>query len=110
VVAPITPDEFAAADGVGDWRVLPSGVACAYFRTGSFAAGVELLNVIGRLADEANHHPDVDLRYPGMTVRLLTHEVSALTHRDIALARQISAAAAEAGIAADPSAVADLTA
>ena len=50
--------------------------ACAYFRTGSFAAGVELVDEIGRLADAADHHPDVDLRYAGVTVRLITHDVA----------------------------------
>ena len=34
----ITPGQFHEAAGVEDWRVLGEG-ACAYFRTGSFAAG-----------------------------------------------------------------------
>jgi len=105
VVVAIPPEEFAASDGVADWRVLPSGEVGIYFRTGTFAAGLDLLNVIGRLAEEANHHPDVDLRYAGMTVRLLTHEVMALTERDVAMARKISAAAADAGVTADPTAL-----
>ena len=74
---------------------------CAYFRTGSFATGVALVDEIGRLADAANHHPDVDLRYPGVTVRLVTHEVDGLSDRDVALARQISAAARDLGVEAD---------
>ena len=82
----ITAARFHDADGVGDWRALTyfDGVG-AYFRTGSFAAGVVLIEAIGRLADAANHHPDVDLRYPGVTVRLRTHEVDGLSDRDIAL-------------------------
>ena len=55
-----------------DWRVVRDD-ACAHFRTGSFAAGVALVDAIGRLADAANHHPDVDLRLDGVTVRLRTH-------------------------------------
>jgi 4a-hydroxytetrahydrobiopterin dehydratase len=103
----ITPRQFHEADGVEDWRVLFSG-ACAHFRTGSFATGVALVDAIGRLADAANHHPDVDLRYPAVTVRLVTHEVDGLSGRDVALARQISAAARELGVAADPAAVQDV--
>jgi 4a-hydroxytetrahydrobiopterin dehydratase len=76
--------------------------ANAYFRTGSFATGVALVDAIGTLADTANHHPDVDLRYAAVTVRLLTHEVNGLSDRDIALARQISAAARELGVPAEP--------
>jgi 4a-hydroxytetrahydrobiopterin dehydratase len=98
----ISPQQFLEADGVDDWRVV-SGAACAYFRTGSFRAGVALVNAIGELADAANHHPDVDLRYPSVVVRLVTHDVGGLSPRDVDLARQISAAARELGVTSDPS-------
>jgi len=97
----ITPQEFLEAGGVDDWRVV-SGVACGYFGTGSFRAGVTLVDAIGVLADAANHHPDVDLRYPSVVVRLSTHDVGGLSSRDVELARQISAAARDLGVAADP--------
>ncbi len=99
----ITPGQFHEV-GVEDWRVLFEG-ACAHFRTGSFAAGVALVDAIGRLADAANHHPDVDLRYEGVTVRLRTHDIDGLSERDVTLARQISAAARELDVPADPTAV-----
>lgn len=100
----ITPRQFHQAAGVEDWRVVGQ-LACAHFRTGTFAAGAALVAAIGRLADAANHHPDVNLRYPAVTVRLSTHEVGGLSERDIELARQISAAARELGVPAEPSAV-----
>jgi 4a-hydroxytetrahydrobiopterin dehydratase len=103
----ISPRQFHDADGVEDWRVLFSG-ACAHFRTGSFATGVALVEAIGRLADAANHHPDVDLRFGGVTVRLMTHDVDGLSGRDVELARRISAAARELGVPSDPSAVQDV--
>ena len=95
---------FHEAEGVEDWRPL-YGRAHARFRTGSFARGVELVQAIGALADAANHHPDVDLRYSAVTVRLVTHDVGGLSTRDIELARAISAAARELGIPADPDAL-----
>ena len=104
MVERITAGQFHEAVGVEDWRVLFSG-ACAYFRTGTFAAGVALVDAIGALADAANHHPDIDLRYPGVTVRLTTHEVDGLSERDVELARGISAAARELDVPADPTAV-----
>ena len=100
----ITPRRFHEAAGVEDWRVVFEG-ACAYFRTGSFANGVALVDAIGTRADAANHHPDVDLRYGSVTVRLITHSVGGLSEHDIALAQQISVAARELGVAADPAAV-----
>ena len=101
----ISARQFQEATGVEDWRVLLGDRACSYFRTQSFAKGVSLIDAIGVLADAANHHPDVDLRYGGLTVRLWTHDVDGLSQRDIELARQISAAARELGIPADPAAV-----
>ncbi|MEX0988921.1 MAG: VOC family protein [Actinomycetota bacterium] len=101
---PITAVEFHEAEGVEDWRVLFDG-AYARFRTGSFATGVRLVNAIGSLAEAANHHPDVDLRYAGVTVRLSTHETEGLSGRDIELARMISAAARDLDVSADPTGV-----
>jgi 4a-hydroxytetrahydrobiopterin dehydratase len=103
----ITPGQFHEAVGVEDWRVL-TNVAHAHFRTGSFAAAVGLVNAIGRLADAANHHPDVDLRAEGVTVRLTTTTPDHffwLSESDVELARQISVAARELGVPADPTAV-----
>jgi hypothetical protein len=53
----ITPRQFHEAVDVGDWRVVQSA-ACAHFRTGSFAAGVALVDAIGRLAGGINRSPD----------------------------------------------------
>lgn len=104
MVERISPRQFHASDGVEDWRLVFDGVQ-AHFATGSFAKGVELVAVVGLLADAADHHPDVDLRYADVTVRLFTHEVGDISDRDVALAQQISTAARELGIAADPSKV-----
>jgi 4a-hydroxytetrahydrobiopterin dehydratase len=103
----ITPRQFHEAAGVEDWRIVALG-ACAYFRTGSFATGVELVEAIGRLVDEAGHPPDVDLRHAGVTVRLTTQGETGLSERDLELARRISVAAAELGVPADPGAVQDV--
>jgi 4a-hydroxytetrahydrobiopterin dehydratase len=103
----ITAKQFHEAEGVEDWRVLAYGVS-AYFRTKSFAVGVKLVDTIGELADAANHHPDIDLRYAGVTVRMLSHDVLELTNRDLELAQRISVAARELNIAADPARVQDV--
>jgi pterin-4a-carbinolamine dehydratase len=68
---PITPRRFHEAAGVEDWRVLGEG-ACAYFRTGSFGAGARLAQAIGELDGLDAHHPDIDVRQKGVTVRLIT--------------------------------------
>ena len=102
----ISPQQFHDSEGVDDWRVLAWGVS-SHFRTGSFETGVRLVSAIGALADAANHHPDVDLRYGGLTVRLVSHDVGGLSARDVHLARQISKAARDLDVPADPWAVQD---
>ena len=99
----ISPQRFHEVD----WRVVRDD-ACAHFRTGSFAAGVALVDAIGRVADAAAHHPDVDLRPDAVTVRLRTttpDHTSRLSEHDVELARQISAAARELGVPVDLSAL-----
>ncbi len=105
----LSSEQFYAADGVEDWRVLWGGnCACSYFQTGSFGAGVSLVQAIGELAAAAGHHPDVDLRPEGVTVRLGSGEPGSfggLSGRDVDLARQISAAARDLQAPADPAVV-----
>ncbi len=77
--------------------------ACAYFRTGSFAAGARLVNAISELAGLEDHHPDVELRYDGVIVRLITitPDYYGLSERDLEVARQISTIARKLGVPAD---------
>jgi 4a-hydroxytetrahydrobiopterin dehydratase len=102
----VTPRQFHKAVGFEDWRVVGDG-ACTYFRTGSFTVGSRLVQAISELDGLDNHHPDVDLRYEGVTVRLFTFAPApdGLSTRDVELAQQISAVARELGVFADPSAV-----
>jgi 4a-hydroxytetrahydrobiopterin dehydratase len=87
--------------GLDDWRWL-LGILHARFRTGSFVKGLELANRIGEAAEEANHHPDLDLSYPTLDARLVSHDVGGVTSRDLDLARRISEIAAELGVTAAP--------
>jgi 4a-hydroxytetrahydrobiopterin dehydratase len=102
----LTARQFHGAEGVEDWRVVAEG-ACAYYRTGSFATGARLVDAISALPGLDDHHPDVDVRHDGLTVRLITvtNDYFGLSQRDLELARQISAIARELGVPADPSVV-----
>jgi 4a-hydroxytetrahydrobiopterin dehydratase len=96
----LTFAEVEAAE-LGDWRQLFDALRTRYL-SGNFNRGLELVTRIAGLADEADHHPDIDLRYPHVNVSLSSHDVFGVTSRDVALARAISGAAAELGIDADP--------
>src|SRR6476659_1192056 len=62
------------AAGLDDWRQLFSALHTRYL-TGDFATGLALVNEIGALAEEAHHHPDLDLRNPPLNVALMSHDV-----------------------------------
>jgi len=99
----LTAAEIDAAD-LADWRPI-SNALHTRLRTGNFATGLRLVNRIGEAAEAADHHPDLDLRYPHLNVKLSSHHAGGITDRDVALARQISEIAAGEGVAADPSVV-----
>jgi len=105
----ISPNQFHDPEGVEDLRVVGDG-ASAYFQTGSFAAGARLVQAISEVPGVDDHHPDVDLRHDGVTVRLITvtEDYYGVSRRDIELARQISAAARQLGLSAEPSALQSL--
>lgn len=91
-------DEAAVrGEGLRDWT-LTDGALQATFDTGSFSVGLDLVNKVGAAAEGADHHPDIELQYPHVGIRLMSHDVDGITARDVRLARRISSLASEAGI------------
>lgn len=62
-----------------------------------FADALSYVNAVGALAEEANHHPDIDIRWNEVTLRLSTHSAGGITASDLALARRIDTLAVGAG-------------
>jgi 4a-hydroxytetrahydrobiopterin dehydratase len=95
----LTGQQIADASLTG-WVNLLGGLQTR-IRTGDFATGLQVVNAIGAAAEEINHHPDVDLRYPHVDVRLSSHDAGGITQRDVQLARTITEIAAAAGTELD---------
>ncbi|MEU4314891.1 4a-hydroxytetrahydrobiopterin dehydratase [Nocardia sp. NPDC024068] len=55
----------------------------------SFPAGIELVRRVAEVAEAANHHPDIDIRWRKVTFALSTHSEGGLTAQDVSLAREI---------------------
>jgi 4a-hydroxytetrahydrobiopterin dehydratase len=102
----LTGTEIAEA-GLTGWTNLIGGLQTRIV-TKDFATGLALVGAIGAAAEEADHHPDLDLRYTYVAVRLRSHDVGAITRRDIRMARRITELAAAAGLTTDRTAVARL--
>ncbi len=56
---------------------------------GSFAEALDFVVGVGRLAEEAGHHPDIDIRYNRVTLALVTHDSGGITQLDLDLARAV---------------------
>ena len=98
----VSAAQFDTEDDLADWRFLLGRIE-AVFVADSFAGASAFIARVAEAADAANHHPDIDLRYPGRVyVALTTHAVDGLTTEDIDLAATISSLAASAGLAAKP--------
>jgi 4a-hydroxytetrahydrobiopterin dehydratase len=91
----LSPNDIEQAE-LEDWRVLFDALH-ARFRTDDFATGLKLVKKIGKAAEKADHHPDVDLSYGQVDVRLSSHDAGGVTERDVDLARQISGFASDVG-------------
>ena len=98
---PLTFTSVQAEEGLADWRMMFQTLETRY-ATGGFATGLELVSRIGAVADELDHHPELDLRFATLHVRLISRDVFGVTHRDLELARRITAVAADLGLSADP--------
>lgn len=59
----------------------------------TFADGIAFVQRAARAADEADHHPDIDIRYTKIVCTLSTHDAGGITAQDLALAHTIEALA-----------------
>ncbi|MBD0323387.1 MAG: 4a-hydroxytetrahydrobiopterin dehydratase, partial [Aldersonia sp.] len=50
---------------------------------------IEFVRRVGEAAEDANHHPDIDIRWRKVTLVLSTHSEGGLTQKDVSLAQQI---------------------
>jgi len=87
----------AALADLPGWRV-QEGRLQREFATRSYLKGLDLVNALAPEAEAMNHHPDVLLTWPRVTVQLWTHAQGAITRLDVELARRISRVAAGMGL------------
>jgi 4a-hydroxytetrahydrobiopterin dehydratase len=93
----LSADDVATAIGeLDDW----SGDTCAITRSASlatFPAAIEVVDRVAVVAEELNHHPDIDIRWRTVTFTCSTHSDGGVTDKDISLAKRIDLIVAESG-------------
>jgi 4a-hydroxytetrahydrobiopterin dehydratase len=86
-------------DVITDRSVIEASVSAAWTLEGDeivkvvqfadFASAVAYINSVAAVAEELNHHPDIDLRYDTVTLRCSTHYLGGITENDFQLAARI---------------------
>lgn len=55
-----------------------------------FKAAMQFVNTVADAAEQANHHPDIDIRYNKVTMALVSHDSGGVTQRDVRMAKRIN--------------------
>jgi 4a-hydroxytetrahydrobiopterin dehydratase len=65
------------------------------FKFEGFLKAIDFVNRIARKAQKVNHHPDIDIRFDKVTLKLTTHDEGGITEKDFSLAGQCDEAFAK---------------
>ena len=87
----------AAIEGEGLGWQLEGGQLSKVVRRRDFAGALALVNAIGVVAEAADHHPDIDIRWNTVTLHLSTHSAGGITQKDLDLAAAIDRLGASEG-------------
>jgi len=84
-------DADAVAEGVAGldgWTGDPSGIGRTA-RLPSFPAAIGVVDRVAEIAEEMDHHPDIDIRWRTLTFACVTHSAGGVTGKDLVLAARI---------------------
>ena len=79
------------------WGGDPADIRCKYVAP-DFPAAVALVDAVAVAAEEAGHHPDIDIRWRDVLFVLSTHSAGGVTDKDMQLAGRIDGIARGMGI------------
>lgn len=82
------PDIEKELKSVPEWKHVDETIT-RQFTFGDFREVVSFLVLIAFDAEEADHHPDVEINYKRLRLSLSTHSEGGLTKKDFDLARVI---------------------
>jgi 4a-hydroxytetrahydrobiopterin dehydratase len=68
-----------------DWKI-EGGELVRAFKFETFRDAISFVDKVADLAEEAGHHPDIDIRYNKVRLALISHDAGGLTAKDFAIA------------------------
>lgn len=72
-----------------DWTLENDKKLMKEFKFKNFKEALAFTNKVGEIAEEAKHHPDIQLSYGKVVIQQETHEGDGLTDKDFKLAQKI---------------------
>jgi 4a-hydroxytetrahydrobiopterin dehydratase len=94
---PLDEDEIGAAlRALDGWSGDTSGITRTA-KLSTFPAAIGVVDEVAIVAEDMDHHPDIDIRWRTLTFRCVTHSAGGVTQRDIDLAQRIDEIIAEQG-------------
>jgi 4a-hydroxytetrahydrobiopterin dehydratase len=78
----------SALAGLDDWAYVGEALTRT-FRFADFVHAVGFVEHLAEVAEERQHHPDIDIRYNKVTLRVSTHSAGGVTQRDVDLAKAV---------------------
>jgi 4a-hydroxytetrahydrobiopterin dehydratase len=85
----INPDEILSKLN-SNWQLSESkDLLSRRFELNNFVEALELVNKIGNLAEQQQHHPDINLGWGYVEVYLSTHDIGGISEKDLILAQEI---------------------
>jgi len=90
MVERLTADEITEKLGDLETWEQSQGEISRQFTFADFPAAMKFVNAVALAAEQANHHPDMDIRWNKVLLRLSTHSKGGLTDLDFALAKTIN--------------------
>jgi len=86
----------SALDGLPGWE-RDGDALVRTAKLPSFPTAITVVDRVAEIAEERDHHPDIDIRWRTLTFRLSTHSDGGITGKDVELAGAISEQVAAAG-------------
>lgn len=78
----------AALQALPQWSGGPDGIERTIPGI-DFTGAVDLLGDVAGIAEEMDHHPDVDVRWRTLRIALVTHSAGGVTELDLEFARRV---------------------
>jgi 4a-hydroxytetrahydrobiopterin dehydratase len=83
-------DVASGLAGLVDWSGNPAGITRTV-SLGTFLGAIGVVDRVAAVAEELDHHPDIDIRWRTLTFACATHSAGGVTAKDFELARRIDA-------------------